>query len=510
MFNADFFPTPDNVINQMTEGIDLENKIILEPSAGSGAIIDHLQAAGASVICCENDPRLKVIAKSKCKHIADDFLKVTPDQISHIHAIVMNPPFSKGVDHVLHAYHAAPKGCKIVSLINSETIRTPWSQSRKELAAIIEAHGQTVDLGQCFAKAERETWVGVTMVTINKPGESYTQEFEGFFTDEEPEEHQEDGIMQYNAVRDLVNRYVAAVKLYDEQIETGKKMNALLSGFYGSGLTFTCTEGGAPKFRNDFKTDLQKAGWAFIFSKMNLNKYATAGLREDLNKFVEQQKNIPFTMRNIYRMIDIVIGTNSQRMDKAILEAFDTITQHHADNRHHIKGWKTNSHYLVGKKFILPNCVSPAKEYGCTSVTYSYLNSSKTEKVDDLEKALCFVLGINYDELSKTKDRFQGEDVTDRKEQSLRYSIHRNTYGEYYDSYFFRYKAFKNGNMHFEFRDEDTWAKFNQRIAKIKGYPLFEGKAQTAYQNRQTGRAKQEKRNPADVFKPSVLFEFNL
>ena len=138
MFNQDFFPTPLQVIEQMTAGINLQKKVILEPSAGSGAIVDYLQEHGAQVIACENDSRLKVIIKSKCKHIVDDFLTVTSDQISHINAIVMNPPFSRGAEHLTHAFTVAPKGCKIVSLLNAETVNNPYTQVRKELKAIID------------------------------------------------------------------------------------------------------------------------------------------------------------------------------------------------------------------------------------------------------------------------------------------------------------------------------------------------------------------------------------
>lgn len=491
MFNADFFPTPLQVIEQMTAGMDLKGMVILEPSAGSGVIVDYLQEQGATVISCENDSRLKVIIKSKCKHIADDFLTVTSDQISHINGVIMNPPFSRGAEHLTHAFTVAPKGCKIVCLLNTETVNNAYTQNRKELAAIIEQYGSVTDLGDCFSEAERKTGVNVSMVTLTKPGESYTQEFEGFFMDDEPEQNlNEPGLMSYNVVRDLVNRYVAAVKLYDEHLNTGKKMNSLLSGFYGDGLTFTCTENGAVKLREEFKKDLQKSGWKSIFNKMNLTKYTTKGLREDINKFVEQQTNIPFTMKNIYVMLDIVVQTAGQRMDKAILEVFDRVTDHHHDNRHNIKGWKTNGHYLVGKKFILPYQISPAKEYGYTSETYHSLRSSYDGTIPDFEKALCFVEGIQYDQITTVNS-----------------SINRNTYGEWYESHFFKYKGYKNGNMHFEFVSEEIWNKFNQRVAKLKGYPLYEAKEQTAYQDRQTGRAYQKKSNPAHQFKPTILFE---
>ncbi|MEO5990531.1 MAG: DUF4942 domain-containing protein, partial [Ferruginibacter sp.] len=328
MFNENFFPTPLKVIEQMTEGIELENRVILEPSAGKGDIVDFCIGSGASVLACENNKDLQKILATKCKIIADDFLTVTSEQVSHIDLIIMNPPFSEGSKHIIHAYNVAPKGCKIIALCNSSNLENTYTNERKELSTIVENYGKYKNLGDCFSQAERKTGVNVSKLTITKPGESYKSEFEGFFTDEDPEEEQANGLLSYNVVRDLVNRYVAAVKLYDDQLNTGQKMNSLLNNFYGESLTFTCTEQGKPKLRNEFKKDLQKAGWKFIFNKMDMNKYSTRGLREDINKFVEQQTNIPFTMRNIYLMLQTVVGTSGQRMDKAILEVFNRVTEH--------------------------------------------------------------------------------------------------------------------------------------------------------------------------------------
>lgn len=62
------------------------------------------------------------------------------------------------------------------------------------------------------------------------------------------------------------------------------------------------------------------------------------------------------------------------------------------------------------------------------------------------------------------------------KEQPNSYSKNyiRREFGTWYDWGFFRFKAFKKGTIHFEFKDEKVWAMFNQRIAKIKGFPLPE------------------------------------
>lgn len=510
MFNPEFYPTPANIIDLMLNGQNLNGKTVLEPSAGKGDIIDALNAQGCNVLACEINRDLAKIAATKAQFLKQDFFDVTSEDISHIHFIVMNPPFSNAHKHILHAWNIAPSGCVIISLCNAETVKNAYSQERKEARTIIENFGTWSDIGAAFEKAERQTSANIGLVKMVKPGADYSTEFEGFFMEEE-EEAQENGIMSYNFVRDVVNRYIGAIKIFDEQLTAAVKMNSLTASFYSSSIAMSLREGERDKTREAYKKDLQKNAWSFILDKMNLKKYATRGLREDINKFVEEQQKIPFTMRNIYHMVDIVIGTSSQRIDKAVLEVFDKITGHHAENRHNVKGWKTNSHFLVGKKFILPYMVPLAKEYGVTSSTYYYLKNS--EFVDDLEKALCFITGENYDNLDsipESKEAPEGKKMT--ISQAIRHAYDRKCfYGEYYESHFFKFKGFKNGNMHFEFMSEDVWGIFNQRIAKIKGFPLFEYKKQTAYQERQTGRT--ESRNNYDkpqapAQEAKVLFTF--
>ena len=55
------------------------------------------------MIACEKDTNIKKLLNGKCDIIADDFLSVSSEQISHVDYIVMNPPFSEGAKHILHA-----------------------------------------------------------------------------------------------------------------------------------------------------------------------------------------------------------------------------------------------------------------------------------------------------------------------------------------------------------------------------------------------------------------------
>lgn len=498
--NTELYPTPPEVIAQMLEGEKIAGKTILEPSAGTGNIVDYLQAQGGEVLACETNDDLRTILSHKCKVLEPDFLKVTSDQISHINMIVMNPPFSADEKHISHAYNVAPPGCKIIALCNTATLENTYSQARRELKTIIQQYGISQNLGDCFSNAERQTGVNISLVKIQKPGGGYETEFEGFFLGEEPAEAQSDGLISYNLIRDVVNRYVEAVKIYDSQLEAGERMNRILDGFYGETLAFQCVSDKKPVLRAEFKKDLQKSAWNFIFQKMDFTKNTTKGLKEDINKFVEQQQQIPFTMRNIYHMLDIVFQTTGQRMDKAILEVFDKVTAHHHENRYNLPGWKTNGHFLVGKKFILPYQISPAKEYGFSSETYHSIKNHDGI-MSDFEKALCFITGEQYESFTWEKGTYTR---TRNGIMTIYSSIGKNKYGEWYECHFFRYKGYKNGNMHFEFRDEKVWENFNKAVARIKGYPLPEYKAQTAYQNRQTGRKETPNKQTKTLFEMSL------
>lgn len=489
MFNPDFYPTPEDVIYKMLEGHNIEGKVILEPSAGKGNIIDVLHLAGASdILSCESNKDLALIAASKSRLISEDFFTVESHHISHIDYIIMNPPFSNADKHILHAFDIAPAGCKIVALCNAETLKSAYSETRKQLRTLISEHGQAVELGNCFTESERKTGVSVSMINLIKPGQSYNTEFEGFFMDDDPKELEANALMPYNVVRDLVNRYVAAVQLFDKQLEIGVQMNSLIASFYGSSLAFTVTEKDKPRTRNDFKKAMQKAGWQYIFSKMNLNKHSTAGLREDINKFVETQTEIPFTMKNIYKMLEIVIGTTGQRMDKALLEVFERVTSRCDENKMGLEGWKTNSYYLLTEKFILPGLF----EVGWSGQLASSYNS-RNEVIDDMTKALCYLTGENYDNYETMYNFFCKKVSDDYGAERVKYE-----FNTWYDFGFFEVKGFKKGTGHFKFKSQDVWAKFNQRIAKLKGYPLPQHKKQA------------EKPAKPQTKEPEILFSIKL
>lgn len=480
--NPDFYPTPTEVIAQMMMGEDIIGKTILEPSAGSGNIVDWLKRYGAGeVIACEKDPNNLKLLKGKCQILAEDFLTVTSDMVSHIQMIVMNPPFSRGAEHILHAFEIAPPGCTVIALCNDSNLeRDSYSTTNKQLREAVELYGRSEYLGEVFKTAERRTSVRVSLVKLYKDGEG-DNEFDGYFFSavDEDDAGGREGLMQYNFVRDIVNRYVSAVKLFDGVLKASKEINEI-ADFYDYKTVIDEKTGEAKQVKQTYgylpirfgavtadknstvvthqvyKKELQKHYWRIIFQKLNMEKYATKDLREQINKFIEQQKQVPFTMGNIYRVVDMVVQTNGQRMQKALCEAFDLICSLSAENSTAGEKWKTNANYMVNKKFIV--------NYMCSSWKWDqekpYLSLSiggYKDRLDDVHKALCYITGTNYDDTESL-------DMAVYNQKPL--------WGEWFTWGFFRCKGYKKGTMHFEFLDEDVWYKFNVEAAKGKGWSL--------------------------------------
>lgn len=465
--NADFYPTPTDVINTMMIGEDILGKTILEPSAGSGNIVSWLEDNGAGeVIACEKDKILQKLLAGKCELIADDFLSVTSDQVSHIDYIVMNPPFSDGIRHIKHAFDIAPAGCTVISLCNSSNLERRYSSERQELYELVELYGSSEYLGTVFDAAERKTNVGVSLIKLYKTGEDEDEFASYFFSNEDDllDKNETEGIVQYNVVRDMVNRYTSAVKLFDETKEAANKINDAAkfsdSKFDYVPIRFATvdTNGNAVNIsRQQYKKQLQKYYWRIIFNKLNMEKYATNGLREQINKFVEKQVNVPFTMHNIYQVINMVVQTTGQRMDKALLEAFDLICSFSAENSTAGEKWKTNANYMVNRKFIVPYMTDYDARYS-TLNEYMRLNyGGNVTRIEDVIKALCYITGTNYDNITNLRDFVYRSNLS---------------YGTWYEWSFFRIKGFKKGTMHFEFTDEDVWIRFNQQVAKQRGWVL--------------------------------------
>jgi phospholipid N-methyltransferase len=148
----DFFPTPDTLAARMVDAAGLEyGEWVLEPSAGTGAIVQAIVAAkrGVSLTCVEASAE-RVAALHALPGLQNglviqgDFLEYEPGD--GFDRIIMNPPFSKGQDvqHVRHALGLLNPGGRLVAIMSSGIL---FRQDRHyaDLRADIERRGGTVE-----------------------------------------------------------------------------------------------------------------------------------------------------------------------------------------------------------------------------------------------------------------------------------------------------------------------------------------------------------------------------
>lgn len=175
-----FFPTPPEIIERMIEAARLEDgDLILDPSAGNGAILDAVNLHGAksnkafNIMAVEIRPSLCDILQLKgYAHQCSDFLDVNVwSQLGQFSVILMNPPFEnfQDIDHVMRAGTILLKHGTLVAIMSESTFTSTYRKPRvfrewlAKRAGIIESLPANSFKG---IDSFRQTGVACRMVTI--------------------------------------------------------------------------------------------------------------------------------------------------------------------------------------------------------------------------------------------------------------------------------------------------------------------------------------------------------
>jgi len=470
--NKTFYPTPKNIIKKMVDDISNNsdsNKLrILEPSAGKGDILDYItdnNHYNIKLFVIEKDPNLQAILRSKNYNIIDtDFLTYNPD--CTFDYIIMNPPFDNGVKHFLKAWEIA-SNTTIKCLLNASAINNAFSEERKLIMKIVEDNNGTIEkLGSCFMDAERKTNVDTILITVHKKQKTeYSFEFKKQYDKEK----------QYN-INDINNTDVANVDVFGNMEVRYNKVRELFKNmielkneiqYYASDMLtvhpFAVLNN--DNSSNDNETynnvcdELRKDAWNNIFKTTKLNNITTTKTQKRINEIQEKQGYMAFTANNMENVYQDLAQNLPNIMNDCVVESFDLITKYYNENRHYIEGWKTNERFFVNSKFILPMCVDP---FYTSYNDYVHVEYRAKENITDIEKALCYITNKKIGECTTIESLANNRKITE--------------YGKWYTSEFFDFKCFKKGTMHFKFKDEILWTKFNKIACKGKNWLGFDYK----------------------------------
>jgi phospholipid N-methyltransferase len=166
-----FFPTPPEIVAKMIDRADVgAGMAVLEPSAGTGNILDAIRAnhpEHVSLACYEVSHRLRGILSMKGYAPKDDFTDDEPAPI--FDRVLMNPPFENGQDmaHVRRAFEWLKPGGRLIAIMSPGPF---WRSDRKAVEFrewFDSMGGEREDLPEGSFKASG-TGVATVLVEVRK------------------------------------------------------------------------------------------------------------------------------------------------------------------------------------------------------------------------------------------------------------------------------------------------------------------------------------------------------
>lgn len=482
----DFYPTPVNLIHKMLSGIDwLFINSILEPSAGKGDLADGVvntltartrrydDKRKPDIECVEINTDLQNVLKGKGYRVVhDDFL--TYVTFRRYDLIVMNPPFSMGDRHLLKALEMQKNGGTIVCLLNAETLRNPFTITRKDLLRKLEEHDAQIEyLQNSFSNAERQSDVEIAIVKVNIP---YTA---GHSVILDHLEKAKDNYIraaeqaQYSvAPRDIIEAVVAQyqyeAKAGCQLIQDFRALSPITSKEFDKCdniLSLSMNRyNGETANETLYIRELRYKYWKTLFESDKFSGVFTSNLRSKYMEKLDELRDYEFSFHNIYQIRIDMSNQMVQGIEDAIVALFDELSHKHSwydetsRNIHYYNGWKTNKAWIINKKVIIPLAA-----FDSWDGKFRPYHRNVDQKLIDIEKVFDFLSGNISSEsaipsiLNALKETGQTANVEFK---------------------YFKATFYKKGTCHITFTDLELLKKFNIYGSQSKNWlPPVYGKA---------------------------------
>ena len=465
MFNKDFYPTPPEVASKMLDGLKLHGAKVLEPSAGKGDLAKeivkrvHGYRYKNPVFVIEKEPALQAILRENedLSLVDQDFLEFYSQD--RYEFIIMNPPFSNGLDHLIHALEVGD-GAEVVCLMNSDTINGDSHKAKLIRGLVRERQGSIEELGACFSDAERKTKVEVALIKVKSKGQEFDFSFEAQFDQEEEfdfsSENSAELAIRGNVFEDYEKRYNLSCRAYAEHLKSGNKfvhyansISSIPTHDGRRGVDCEISHGHREAF-DEFRSKFRVRCWKHVLEKTKISGILPSKVKKKFIEQMEKQHAMNFTAKNMRAVFMDLYMNKDSILQQCVEYSFDLMTMYHKENRVHIEGWKSNDRWQVSRKIILP---SMRDFYTLSHENHVDFNYSSYEKLHDILIGICWLAGKNIDKIKSIP----------RNDKSL-------PLGEWHDSEFFEFKMFKKGTLHLKFKSEDLWKKFNITACKGKNW----------------------------------------
>lgn len=475
--NPDYYPTPINLQRKMLSKVEWKTvKSCLEPSAGKGDLVEAIKKQfdytknyrhtnyKYDIDTIEIDNNLKHILKGKnFRVVHDDFL--TFHSYKKYDVIIANFPFSNGDKHLLKALEIQQKGGQIVALINAESIRNPYSNTRKELLQLLEKYNAEVEfLENAFVDAERSTNVTVALINIIIPKIDHNSVIIQELKKEESyskNEHNNSNLIESDFIKGIVSQFnyevKAGLKLIDEYNSIKPLM---LRSFNGNAPVLKLEleyKDDSSTLENAYIKQIRAKYWGALFSNDQFMSLFTSNLKQKYMELVNELQDYDFSFYNIYSLRIQLSKEMVQGVEDTILNLFEEFSyKHHyydeqSKNILHFNGWKTNKCYKINARVIIP--LNGFYDLQYSWGRYEPTNYKVLDKLKDIEKVFNYLdQGITEEVDLKEVLKF-AESYQETKKIETKY---------------FYVTFYKKGTCHLEFKYLDLLHKFNLYAAKSK------------------------------------------
>ena len=494
----EFYPTPSSVAGKLLAGIQWKKVgTVLEPSAGKGDLIEcaikhdehetgrSRRANGLDVDCIEIDTNLQAILTGKgFRVVHDDFLNYVTRK--HYDLILMNPPFSDGEKHLLYALDMCSNGGQVACILNAETIRNPYTNTRRVLLKKLGELGASIRyIEDAFARAERNAKVDVALINVSIPY-SFTDEtmWDNLRKSREEAETDTGFGIRPNEVSPADN-IERLIREHDIMCEAGMTIMRTYNGiahhiFDDDESSFSrpyitlavggndCGKRCDTEDANKYLKLVRGKYWSQLFDLPMLRNKMTSDMQEQYRSLIQQMADYEFSKFNIQQVINRLMGQLTTGVEDAILKCFEKLSSEHHysrevqnENVHYFTGWKTNKAHCVNDRVIIPTWGCFATEYRKTSRGgYSDVMTTIAPRgcfavLDDLEKAL------NYLDKGETSN----VDLLSVLEAAKAADRNRNIRCKYFDVTFF-----KKGTCHIKFHDRKIVDRLNIYVGRNKAW----------------------------------------
>lgn len=401
--NKTFYPTPESLADKMARMIDIfKGKYdinVLEPSAGKGDLIKAVHRSFESgwysdryryefhYSACEIDPILRNYLKGvsgnkeenmpEINIVGDDFLQY--DSWQPYDVIIMNPPFANGDKHLLHAIELMERnrnGGQIICVLNAETLRNLFSNTRKELAKKLDSVGAEICyMQEVFEDAERPTSVEIALVSMSFAANVGTSHFWENCVNESNYENPDipvEDLAPTDFFENLVARYNIEVSAGMKLLQEYQALKPYILNNMNECDAFAPTLE-IKTTSQEFIENTRYKYWKYLFTSGQFTAKLTNDLQNQLYSSVKEMKKYDFSLFNIRELAQSLLQELTNGIDESIMKLFDKLSAEHSyyngsDNCWYYNGWKTNKAHKVNSKVIIP-------AYGCTETVYDYSGS---------------------------------------------------------------------------------------------------------------------------------------